>query len=107
MTVTMLRLVAVMIAALSTDVCTSSSLKSMHNSEDEGILKALRDLTDAAMATSAKNSWNFPADKIHSSDGKFARARWWIPNLVLPHSIKKHQDVSTYNLNSFGLRYGK
>nr|UNA06923.1 kisspeptin 1 [Scophthalmus maximus] len=103
----MLRLVAVMIAALSTDVCTSSSLKSMHNSEDEGILKALRDLTDAAMATSAKNSWNFPADKIHSSDGKFPRSGWWISKVIFPQTIKKHQDVSSYNLNSFGLRYGK
>ncbi|XP_035518096.1 metastasis-suppressor KiSS-1 [Morone saxatilis] len=100
-------IVALMIAALSTEIYTTSSLKSSYHSKDQVILKALRDLSRASIPASAKNSRNLPADKVHSADGKFPRSEWWMSKLVLPQTIKKRQDVSSYNLNSFGLRYGK
>lgn len=74
---------------------------------DQEILKVLRDLSHASVLPSAKSSGNLPADKVHSSEGKFPRTGWWISKVALPQTIKKHQDVSSYNLNSFGLRYGK
>ncbi|XP_040014410.1 uncharacterized protein LOC120806932 isoform X4 [Xiphias gladius] len=107
-TVTMPQLiVALMMAALSTEVYTTSNLKSTPYNEDQAIMKALRDLSHASVSPPAKNSGNLPADKIHATDGKFPRTGWWIQKVVLPRSIKKRQDVSSYNLNSFGLRYGK
>ncbi|XP_070759219.1 metastasis-suppressor KiSS-1 [Enoplosus armatus] len=100
-------IVALMMAALSTEVYTTSSLKSTYYSDDQAILKALRDLSHASILPSAKSSGNVPADKVHSAEGKFSRTGWWISKVVLPQTIKKRQDVSSYNLNSFGLRYGK
>lgn len=73
---------------------------------DQSILKALRDLSHASMPPSA-NTGNLRAVEIHLTDGKFLRTGWWIPKVVLPQTMKKRQDVSSYNLNSFGLRYGK
>nr|ACM07422.1 kisspeptin 1 [Dicentrarchus labrax] len=99
-------IVALMIAALSTEIYNTSMISSYH-SKDQVILKALRDLSHASILASAKNSGNLPADKVHSADGKFPRSEWLISKLVLPQTIKKRQDVSSYNLNSFGLRYGK
>ncbi|KAG7493050.1 hypothetical protein JOB18_000407 [Solea senegalensis] len=104
----MLRLVALMMAAFSTTIYSSSSLKSTHFSKDQAILKALRDLSHTSMPMpSTKHSGNLPDGKIHSNDGKFPRIGWWIPKLALPQTIKKHHKVSSYNHNSFGLRYGK
>uniref|UniRef100_A0A3Q3NMW8 Kisspeptin 1 n=1 Tax=Mastacembelus armatus TaxID=205130 RepID=A0A3Q3NMW8_9TELE len=100
-------IVALMIAALSAEVCTTSSFKSTYHSEDQAILKAMRDLNHASIQPSVKNSGNLPADNVFSNDVKFPRTAWWIPKVVLPQTIKKRQDVSSYNLNSFGLRYGK
>nr|ADF59544.1 kisspeptin [Epinephelus bruneus] len=100
-------IVALMMAALSTEVCTTGSLKSTYHSEDQRVLKALRDLSHASIPPSAKSSVNLPADRVHSADGKFPRSGWWISKVIFPQTIKKHQDVSSYNLNSFGLRYGK
>ncbi|XP_050930503.1 metastasis-suppressor KiSS-1 [Lates calcarifer] len=99
-------IVALMMAALSTEVYTTGSLKSTHYSKDQSILKALRDLSHASMPPSA-NTGNLRAVEIHLTDGKFLRTGWWIPKVVLPQTMKKRQDVSSYNLNSFGLRYGK
>ncbi|XP_039654557.1 metastasis-suppressor KiSS-1 [Perca fluviatilis] len=97
-------IVALMMAALSTEVYITSSMKSTYYSEDQAILKALRDLRHASIALSAiKTSGNLHADKILSADGKFPRTGWWL----LPQTVRKRQDVSSYNLNSFGLRYGK
>ncbi|XP_068455141.1 metastasis-suppressor KiSS-1 [Clinocottus analis] len=90
-------LVALMIAALSTEVCTS------YNSEAQEILKALRDLSHA----SAKSSGKEPADEVHSAGGNLPRTGWWRSKVVLPQTARKRQDASSYNLNSFGLRYGK
>ncbi|XP_037634914.1 metastasis-suppressor KiSS-1 [Sebastes umbrosus] len=100
-------IVALMMAALSTEVYITSGLTSTYYSEDQEILKALRDLSHASLPPSVKSSGNLPADEVHSADGKFPRAGWWISKVVLPQTIKKRQDVSSYNLNSFGLRYGK
>ncbi|XP_034725072.1 metastasis-suppressor KiSS-1 [Etheostoma cragini] len=94
---------ALMMAALTTEVYTTGSMKSTYYSGDRAILIALRDLSHASIALPAKTSGNLPADKIHSADGKFPRMGWWL----LPQTVKKRQDVSSYNLNSFGLRYGK
>ncbi|XP_076605686.1 metastasis-suppressor KiSS-1 [Chaetodon auriga] len=100
-------IVVLMMATLSSEVYTPSSLKSTYFSEDRVILKALRDLSHVSIPTSSKGSGNLPADKVHSADGKFPRTHWWISELLHPQTIKKRQDVSSYNLNSFGLRYGK
>nr|ANJ46819.1 kisspeptin 1 [Rachycentron canadum] len=99
--------VALMMAALSTEVYTSSSVTSIHYSEDQMILNALRDLSHASLLPSAKNFVDLAADKSHSADGKFPRTGWWIPKVVLPQTAKKRHNVSSYNMNSFGLRYGK
>nr|QBE90285.1 kisspeptin 1 [Trachinotus ovatus]QBE90286.1 kisspeptin 1 [Trachinotus ovatus] len=98
--------VALVMAALSTVVYTTSTVTSTHYTEDQLILKALRDISHTSVLPSAKNSGNLAA-KIHWADGKFPRTRWWIPKVVLPRAIKKHHGGSSYNLNSFGLRYGK
>lgn len=74
---------------------------------DQIILKALRDLRHASMAPSARSSGNVSADEVHSAGRKFPKTEWWISKVVFPQPIKKRQDVSSYNLNSFGLRYGK
>lgn len=74
---------------------------------DQVILKALRDSSHASIPTSSKDTGNLPADNIHSANEKFPRTEWWISELVHPQTIKKRQDASSYNLNSFGLRYGK
>ncbi|XP_078103671.1 metastasis-suppressor KiSS-1 [Sander vitreus] len=96
-------IVALMMAALSTEVYITGSMKSTYDSEDQAILKALRDLSHASIVLSAETSGNLPADKIYSADGKFLRTGWWF----LPQTVRKRQDVSSYNHNSFGLRYGK
>ncbi|XP_053171917.1 uncharacterized protein LOC128355627 [Scomber japonicus] len=104
----MLRLlVALTVAALSTEVYSTNSVKSTNYSEDQVILKALRDLSHVSILPSTTLSGNVPADKVQSADRKFPRARWWIPKVILPQTVKKHQDMSSYNFNSFGLRYGK
>ncbi|XP_069373656.1 metastasis-suppressor KiSS-1 [Paralichthys olivaceus] len=104
----MLLLIALMMVALSTEVYTSKgTVTTTKYTEDKAILKALRDLSNAAVPPSAKNPTNLPAYMIHSTDVKFLRTRWWIPKLFLQQTTKKSQDVSSYNLNSFGLRYGK
>ncbi|KAM3877818.1 vesicle transport protein GOT1A-like [Diretmus argenteus] len=70
-----------------------------------GLLKALRDL--ASKSYSAKSSGNDEADEADDLVGaEFSMGRWWMPKVV-PRKTKKHQDLSSYNLNSFGLRYGK
>ncbi|XP_044205630.1 metastasis-suppressor KiSS-1 [Thunnus albacares] len=102
----MLRLV-LMMAALSTEVYTTNSLKSTYYREDQVILKALRDLSHVSILQSSMSSGNLPADKVHSADRKFPRTGWWIPKVVLQQTVKKRQDMSSYNFNSFGLRYGK
>ncbi|XP_067361203.1 metastasis-suppressor KiSS-1 [Channa argus] len=96
-------ILAMMIAALSTEVCTISILKSTYYHQDQAIFKALRDLSQTSIPASAKTSGNLFANRIHSTNGTFLRRRWWI----IPQSVIKRQDMSTYNLNSFGLRYGK
>ncbi|XP_075952986.1 metastasis-suppressor KiSS-1 [Anarhichas minor] len=96
-----LLIVALMMAALSTEVYTA------YYSEDQKILKALKDLSHASIPPSAKSSGNFPVDEVHSAEGKFPRTVWWMSKVVLPQTIRKRQDVSSFNLNSFGLRYGK
>ncbi|XP_042367138.1 metastasis-suppressor KiSS-1 [Plectropomus leopardus] len=98
---------ALMMAALSTEVYTISLLKSTYHSEDQEVFKALRDVSHASVPPSAKSMGYLPADKFHLADGKFPRAGWWISKVVFPRTIKQRQDVSSYNLNSFGLRYGK
>ncbi|KAM7423417.1 hypothetical protein PAMA_011126 [Pampus argenteus] len=104
----MLRLiVALMMAALSTEVYATSSLKSTYYSDDQAIFKALRDLSHVSILPSSTFSGNLPADKVNSADKTFPRTGWWIPKVVLPQTVKKHQGVSSYNFNSFGLRYGK
>ncbi|XP_038553948.1 metastasis-suppressor KiSS-1 [Micropterus salmoides] len=100
-------IVALMMAALSTEVYTSTRLKSTYFSEDQATLKALRDLGHGSIPQSAKSSGRLPVDKVHLADEKFSRTGWWISKVVLPNTTKKRQDVSSYNLNSFGLRYGK
>ncbi|XP_033181891.1 metastasis-suppressor KiSS-1 [Anabas testudineus] len=96
-------IVALMIAALSTEDYTTSSWKSAYYSEDQEILKALRDVSHASIPLSAKTAVNLLADKVHFPNRRFSRTAWWI----LPQTIKKRQDMSPYNINSFGLRYGK
>ncbi|XP_059185708.1 metastasis-suppressor KiSS-1 [Centropristis striata] len=100
-------LVALMIAALSTDVYTTSIFKSTYYNEDQAILKALRESSHVSLPTSAKTSGNSPGEKVYGADGKFPLTAWWMSELILPQTVKKRQDVSSYNLNSFGLRYGK
>nr|AEF32393.1 kisspeptin-1 [Seriola lalandi] len=100
-------IVALMVATLSTEVYSTSTVTSTHLSEDQAILKTLRELSHASVPPSAKNSGNLAADKIHLADGKFPRTGWWFLKVVLPQTVKKRHDVSSYNLNSFGLRYGK
>ncbi|XP_054473740.1 metastasis-suppressor KiSS-1 [Anoplopoma fimbria] len=92
-------IIALMMAASSTEVYTTYN-------EDQKIIKALRDSSHASIPPLTKSSRNLPADEVHSADGKFPRKGWWMSKVVLPQ-IRKRQDVSTYNLNSFGLRYGK
>ncbi|XP_072239323.1 metastasis-suppressor KiSS-1 [Leuresthes tenuis] len=94
-------IVALMMTALSAEGYTTGSLKSLY-SEDHTILKVLRDLRRGSALPSAKILGN-----IHAVDGGFPKAGWWITKVVVPQTTNKRQDVSSYNLNSFGLRYGK
>nr|AJP70562.1 kisspeptin 1 [Amphiprion sebae] len=98
--------VVLMVAALSAEVHTSISLKSTFYRQDQAILKILRNLSHASTVQSAKSSGNSLVE-IHSADGIFPRPGWWIAKMVFPQTIKKRQDLSSYNLNSYGLRYGK
>ncbi|KAL3057994.1 metastasis-suppressor KiSS-1 [Trematomus bernacchii] len=98
-------IVMLMMASLSTEVYTTISLESP--SEDQAILKALRDLSHASILSSAKTSGNIPFGKVHSADGRFHGTGWWISKVLLPQITGKRQDMSSYNFNSFGLRYGK
>ncbi|XP_071773473.1 metastasis-suppressor KiSS-1 [Centroberyx gerrardi] len=100
----MLRLtVALLLAALPTEAYTIRNLRSTYYNEDQMILKALRDLASAATLPSAKSSGNLPTDEADPLVGaEFPMERWWMPKVT-----KKRQDLSSYNLNSFGLRYGK
>ncbi|XP_041836203.1 metastasis-suppressor KiSS-1 [Melanotaenia boesemani] len=86
--------VALLMAALSVEAHTSGSFKSTLYSEGHSILKVLREMSH--QFPSARNSW-IP----HAADGG-----WWITK-ISPKTRNKRQDVSSYNLNSFGLRYGK
>ncbi|XP_069007079.1 metastasis-suppressor KiSS-1 [Embiotoca jacksoni] len=100
-------IVALMMTALSTEVSTTRSLKSSFGSEDQAIIRILRDLSHVLTLPSAKISGKVPADQVGTAHGNIPRAGWWIAKVVFPPSTKKHQAVSSYNLNSFGLRYGK
>uniref|UniRef100_A0A667YR68 Uncharacterized protein n=1 Tax=Myripristis murdjan TaxID=586833 RepID=A0A667YR68_9TELE len=74
---------------------------------DQVMLKALRDLASASMLSSAKSSRNLPTDEADRLFGaEFPMRTWWISKMT-PHQTKKHHDLSSYNWNSFGLRYGK
>ncbi|XP_075318420.1 metastasis-suppressor KiSS-1 [Odontesthes bonariensis] len=91
-------IVALMMTALSAEGYTTGTLKSL-SSEDHTILKVLRDLRRWSALPSAKILGN--------AVGGFPKAGWWITKVVFPQTTNKRQDVSSYNLNSFGLRYGK
>uniref|UniRef100_UPI0037E98C58 metastasis-suppressor KiSS-1 n=1 Tax=Semicossyphus pulcher TaxID=241346 RepID=UPI0037E98C58 len=94
-------LVALMMAALSAGVCTSVSLMSTRYTTEQEILKALTDFSQASTPPSAKDSG------ILSANGKLPGTRWRKSDLLRPQAVDKRQDVTSYNLNSFGLRYGK
>nr|BAO21623.1 kisspeptin [Chrysiptera cyanea] len=98
--------VVLMVAALSAEVHTSISLKSTFYRQDQAILKVLRDLSHASTVQSAKNPGNSLVE-FHSADGTFPRPGWWIAKMIFPQTVKKRQDLSSYNFNSYGLRYGK
>ncbi|KAK5871831.1 hypothetical protein PBY51_012576 [Eleginops maclovinus] len=99
-------IIMLMMFALSAEVYATISLESPY-SEDQALLKALRDLSDASISPSAKTSGNLPFGKVHSADGHFHGTGWWISKVLLPQTTGKRQDMSSYNFNSFGLRYGK
>uniref|UniRef100_A0A3Q3EGV1 Kisspeptin n=1 Tax=Labrus bergylta TaxID=56723 RepID=A0A3Q3EGV1_9LABR len=91
-------------AALCADV--SVSLTSTHTEEQE-ILNALRGLSRSSIEPAAKISRSLCGEKEQSADGKFPGTGWRMCDLLRPKTIAKRQDGNSYNLNSFGLRYGK
>ncbi|KAG7229537.1 hypothetical protein INR49_031961 [Caranx melampygus] len=102
-------IIALFLAALSTvsqhcdrKVYATRTIPSTHYSEDQTLLNILRNLRQASVQPSAKNYGNLVADETHPSDGKLPRTGWW--KVVLPQAVRKRHDVSSYNLNSFGLR---
>uniref|UniRef100_A0A673ABB7 Kisspeptin 1 n=1 Tax=Sphaeramia orbicularis TaxID=375764 RepID=A0A673ABB7_9TELE len=74
---------------------------------DEAILDALRGWSHLSVPPPASLSRTLAADNVGSTDGRFPRKEWWAPMAPLSRKVHKRQDVSSYNLNSFGLRYGK
>ncbi|KAM7402803.1 hypothetical protein PAMP_018014 [Pampus punctatissimus] len=89
----MLRLIVALMMATTTEVYATNSLKPTYYSEDQAIFKALRDLSHVSILPASTFSGNLPADKVNSADKKFPRTGWWIPKVVLPQTVKKHQDT--------------
>uniref|UniRef100_A0A3B4C3E2 Uncharacterized protein n=1 Tax=Pygocentrus nattereri TaxID=42514 RepID=A0A3B4C3E2_PYGNA len=56
----------------------------------------------------SKPSVYFPTDVANAplSSGFPRNAWWWHPEILHPEMRKRH-NLASYNLNSFGLRYGK
>uniref|UniRef100_A0A8C2XU66 Kisspeptin n=1 Tax=Cyclopterus lumpus TaxID=8103 RepID=A0A8C2XU66_CYCLU len=98
-------LVALMVAALSTE--SSCLITSTWYHQDQELLKALRDLSHASISPSPRSSGNVPAAEVHSAGGKSPGPGWWRSQVVLLQTARKRPEASSYNLNSFGLRYGK
>ncbi|CAJ1050767.1 kisspeptin 1 prepropeptide [Xyrichtys novacula] len=92
-------------AVLCADLCSSNTLTSAHTAEQE-ILNALIDFRRSSSLPAAKTSGTSPAEGERSVDRAWSKAGRRITDLIYSKTIKKRQDV-TYNLNSFGLRYGK
>uniref|UniRef100_A0A3Q3B1G6 Uncharacterized protein n=1 Tax=Kryptolebias marmoratus TaxID=37003 RepID=A0A3Q3B1G6_KRYMA len=94
--------VALMIAALTAKGSIRGGLKSTLHSEDCGILKVLRDLNHPSARLSTKS-----LETLQPADQGILNSAWLNTNRVFPQNIKKRQDISSYNINSFALRYGK
>nr|UYF08491.1 kisspeptin1 [Cynoglossus semilaevis] len=105
----MLRLVALMMATLSTVIYNSSCLTSTHYDRDQVLLRALRDFRSTSLQQTIQHSGvNSPAEEFQRKARKVPGTQWWRSRFPLtPQAMKRHQDIFSYNLNSFGLRYGK
>uniref|UniRef100_A0A672IVV2 Secreted protein n=1 Tax=Salarias fasciatus TaxID=181472 RepID=A0A672IVV2_SALFA len=91
-------LMVLMVAALSAEVYTRSCQRTSLYAHDPSILRVLDGGRQAPAPPSARRA-------LRSAGGILSKASWW--KLIFPLFIGKRQDVSTYNVNSFGLRYGK
>nr|ANV28064.1 kisspeptin 1 prepropeptide [Thalassoma bifasciatum] len=99
-------MVAVMMAALCADVYSSITVTSTYTSERD-FLNALRDARRLFPSTAAKHSGSCPVDGERTFEGAWSGRGRRIFDLLHLKTVGKRQDVTSYNLNSFGLRYGK
>lgn len=76
---------------------------------DQVLLRALRDFRSTSLQQTIQHSGvNSPAEEFQRKARKVPGTQWWRSRFPLtPQAMKRHQDISSYNLNSFGLRYGK
>ncbi|NP_001116393.1 metastin precursor [Oryzias latipes] len=95
-------IVAVIMWAVLAQVWTAHHRhQSTIHTEDNALLKMLRNFN---YLSSSMKEW---PKSDRSSDGGTPMVGCWMVKALHPVAIKKRQDLSSYNLNSFGLRYGK
>ncbi|XP_041639444.1 metastasis-suppressor KiSS-1 [Cheilinus undulatus] len=99
-------MVSMVTAALCVNICSSITVTTTHNKEQE-VLNALRNLSHPALSPAAKTSGSLCGHKERPTDGKFWRPGWRMCDWLHPQSPVRRQEVTSYNLNSYGLRYGK
>ncbi|XP_072522235.1 metastasis-suppressor KiSS-1 [Salminus brasiliensis] len=77
---------------------------------EETALRVLRglELMSSSGAPANKPSVHLPAEEANPplSRGLPRSAWWWHPEMLHPE-MKRRNNLASYNLNSFGLRYGK
>ncbi|XP_074532972.1 metastasis-suppressor KiSS-1 [Halichoeres trimaculatus] len=97
---------AVLMVALCADIYSTASVTSTHTTEQD-ILKALKDFRRSFTSPAAKHSGNSLSEVGRTDDEASSGKAWRISDHLHLKTIGKRQDVTSYNLNSFGLRYGK
>ncbi|KAF6718271.1 hypothetical protein FQA47_024657 [Oryzias melastigma] len=70
------------------------------HTEDNALLKMLKNFNYLSSST---KKWGSEC----STDGGTPAVGCWMAKVLHPVAVKKRQDLSSYNLNSLGLRYGK